>query len=203
MASLAASGCGPSGLRIQVEGASPYGNCQVPSPVRPSSALRWKPGSDAKAGLRRRAQGDGIERVDNPLHVTGRHRGVPAATPPAGLLPVGEHHDRTRAVVPEGLQDSVGVDRAGPGQRRHPLEGRSLRRDVLEEVQAAQVPRADRGAERQASGQSGAAEAPPFDPGLTPDQNPAGRFGPGWTSGYHAEVARSLSGPSFRKEKRR
>jgi hypothetical protein len=79
------------------------------------------------------------------------------------MLPVGEHHDRTRAVVPEGLQDSVGFDRADPGQRRHPLESRSLRQDVLEEVQAAQVPRADRGAERQPSGQSGAAEAPPFD----------------------------------------
>src|ERR1017187_2841150 len=46
--SLAAIGCGPSGLSIHVEGASPQGSCQVPSAARPSSALRWKPARDGR-----------------------------------------------------------------------------------------------------------------------------------------------------------
>ncbi|MGH3420232.1 MAG: hypothetical protein ACRDOD_11680 [Streptosporangiaceae bacterium] len=55
----------------------------------------------------------------------------------AGPVPVGEHHDRTGAVVAEGRQDAVGVDRADPGQGRHPVQSGSLGQHVLEEVQAA------------------------------------------------------------------
>jgi hypothetical protein len=48
MAPLSAIACGPSGLRIQVEGASPDGSCQVPSSARPSSALRWNRASEGR-----------------------------------------------------------------------------------------------------------------------------------------------------------
>src|ERR1035441_4503728 len=48
VASLAAIGCRPPGLSIHVEGGCPEGSCRVPSAVRPSSALRWKPARDGR-----------------------------------------------------------------------------------------------------------------------------------------------------------
>jgi hypothetical protein len=91
---------------------------------------------------------------------------------------VWEHHDRTRIVPAEGRQHAVGVQRADPGQGRHPLQSGSFGQHVLEEVQAPQVPRAGRGADRQPDGQSGAAEPPALDSLRAPLQ-PEPEFRPG------------------------
>ena len=130
----------------------------------------------AEPALRRGGQGEDVEGTDHPLQVTGRHGGVSAVGGPAGPVPVGEHHDRPRAVAAEGRQDAVGVHRANPGQECHPLQGGSLGQHVLEEIQATQVPRAGRGAYRQPDRQGGTAEPPPLDPLRAPLQ-PDPEFG--------------------------
>ena len=130
----------------------------------------------AEAALRRGAEGSDVQGADHPLQITGRHEGVSAAGVPAGPVPVGEHHDRPRAVAAEGRQDAVGVHRADSGEGRHPHQGGSFGQDVLEEVQAARVPRAGRGADRQPDRQGGAAEPPPLDPLRAPLQ-PDPEFG--------------------------
>ena len=131
----------------------------------------------AEAALRRGGQGSGVEGTDHSLKVARRHRGVPVGIAPTGMVFVGEHHNRPRAVVAEGRQDAVGVHRANPGQDCHPLQSGSLGQYVLEEVQAAHVPRTGRGAYRQPDRQGGAAEPPPLDPLWAPFQ-PDTKFRP-------------------------
>jgi hypothetical protein len=139
--------------------------------------LALEPGQRrAEAALRSGAEGSDVEGTDHPFQVTGRHGGVSAVGVPAGPVPVGEHHDRTRAVAAEGRQDAVGVHRADPGdpgdpgQGRHPLQGGSLGQHVLEEVQAAHVPRPRSGRRSAARQTERGCRAPTaqFPPGATP-----------------------------------
>jgi hypothetical protein len=112
----------------------------------------------AEAALRCGTQRGHVECADHPPQVAGRHRGIPAASVPAGPFPAGDHHDRTRAVPAERPQDAVCVHRADPRQGRHPRESRPLGQHVLEEVQTAHVAGTSRGADRQPDGEDRAAK---------------------------------------------
>ena len=102
---------------------------KLPGPVGRTTKQRLalKAGQrGAKAPRWRGPERSDIEGTEHLPQVTRGRRRVPVAVRCPGLLPVGEQHDRARAVVAKSLQDAVGVHGPDPGQVGHPGEGGAL-----------------------------------------------------------------------------